>query len=263
MAIIIEKDYSETEIADCRVLYDTLVRAHENCAGAGMIVSKGAVRDCDCELVYRFVRELIYARVPRRFWGIPWDDVALLRECLDTSQDMEVWEKLRADGYTESCMIYGLSGSGKTALLSRLAHEYIATHRHTGIVCYITADEIIEFSRKDELKIYLDRMSGANVVLIDELTKCSRTDWALMQLDGWLRKLYDNGAVLYITCSDDLDSIAKTCGVHLSSFVRKISQSVVVNYHGKSAFSVLQGSSALLGSTQLVHAAREFSQSSR
>ncbi len=227
MALIIEKDFSEVEVAECAVLYESIVKTHDKCAGSGMVKEGEGVADCDCEAIFKYVRSLIYSRLPRRFWGVPFASASKL---FDQDKEQAKFDSL-VTLFNRSCILMGLPGSGKTSALTLVGKAAL----WAGVnVLYLTADDLLGFVRKDsEHKIYLDRLAGSDIVLFDNLTRYNKSEWANGQIELNLRKIHDGGASLVIASAMTLDELRDSLSENLAVFLEKFDNRIIVNYTGK------------------------------
>lgn len=230
--MIIEKDFKDSEIFDIGVLHTELVKGHKDCAGSGLaFVDDNKVVDCECESVFNYLKELIYANIPKGFWGVPVNSAYDYGFFLDNNQLPE-----------SSYHIVGVPGGGKTALMSLLGKLAIFKGKS---VFYITAENILRLSRSDDSLV--DRMCGASIILIDALDKYNRSNWADGQIEYVLRNLADKGKIIYVATSaldEELKSevgkgIYEFLGIHLSlqvgiEYTKKLKSLRVVDYFDKS-----------------------------
>lgn len=227
MALIVEQHYSDVEIAECSRLYNVIVRGHDDCAGTGMRVVDSGVIDCECEAVYKYIKQLIYSRLPRRFWGVDsWVHT------VDVSEH-SMFSKWLMPDVRGSCV---LSGTGKTSLMTLIGKAGIWQGQR---VFYLTSENLLEYRRKDsENKIFLDRLAGADIVLLDNLTQYHKSEWATGQIEYCLRNLHDDGTHIIIASSHSLSELDRLTSQGLASFIEKLELELVIEYTGKGDLEV-------------------------
>lgn len=231
MTLIMERDFSDAEITECKMLRNTIVSSHEFCDGVGMVLheSEEGVEDCDCEAVYKYVKSLVYARLPKRYWTVAYNSKKYL---LDTDADLKLFDKMLKENLIGcSSVIFGEPGTGKTALLSLIGKIAIWLKK---LVFYLTAEDLLDYVRKDiEHKVFVDRMAGADIILLDDVTKFNKSEWAIGQIEYNLRKFYDNGANLIVTSTLPIEAIEETYSKGLASIMRRLDKVLMVEWTGK------------------------------
>lgn len=229
MALIVEKDFSEMEITECKLLYDSLVKSHEICNGTGLSHIGNGIADCDCEAVFKYLKSMIYSRLPRRFWAVDYDS---RKDLFEDAKDISSIEKMFNEGkIKDSFFVMGDAGRGKTAAMVLIGKIAIWNKLN---VFYLTSEDLLDFIRKDsENKIYLDRLSGADIILFDNLTGYHKSEWATGQIEFNLRKFHDNGANIIISSPTVIEDLIDVLSMSLVNFLSRINKIIVVDYKGK------------------------------
>ena len=230
MEFIIEKFFSESEVTECRHLYNKLVQTHELCQGSGMLLEGDQIRDCECEAVFKYVKQLIYSQIPRRYWFANFKKIDAL---LVTNEERKlIKDMIKKQKVSQSMLICGKSVSGKTSLLSIIGKIGIWFNQ---IVVYTTVEDFLDMLRKDspEHKLYLDRIMGAQILLIDNTTLFKSTEWAQNQLEHYLKKFYDNGMQLIFALDKPSDQLESIFSDGLFQFINKIATVLVASYEGR------------------------------
>jgi DNA replication protein DnaC len=99
---------------------------------------------------------------------------------------------------TENVLVFGRSGSGKTHLLSAIAHELIQTHekRIRFTTCSLLIQELLLAKRELKLSRYLKRMSRYDGFLIDEVGYIQQNRDEMEVLLTLLADRYERGSVM-------------------------------------------------------------------
>jgi hypothetical protein len=213
---IIERDYTQDEISSCGLLYNKIVRQHKACNGTGLVLDEDQVSLCDCENIYKYVQTLMYSNIPKGHWGV--------------ASNLNIYEnkkhyKLVVDSLPDSN--WGITGLGKTTALVSLAKLAISKGYN---VFYLKAETLLKYIRNDETagSVYLERTYGADLILIDDLDKYTKSDWASNQLNLFISARVDAGQGIIISLSDvsDANKIKLTSSDKLLGWLR-------VNFNAK------------------------------
>jgi hypothetical protein len=207
--MIIEKDFSDNEIFEISELYTRLVKAHDLCSGTGLSYTKeNRVENCICESVFNFCKELIYANIPKGYWGVCIKD---LENYFIVSSEYKTFKNIC---FEESALFGGISGSGKTSFLSLLGKLAIFDRKSA---FYTTSENLLKILKNDE--ILVDRIYGAEIILLDSLEKYIKSSWASGQIEYLLRNLKDRGKVIYIATSVFKNELENLVGSGIAEFI--------------------------------------------
>lgn len=146
-----EPEYSPEELTVIAGLYKDIVKTHSLCEGTGIIFKDDKFSDCDCVKSYNYTKALILSRIPKRHWNVK---VTGYDEILS-----EVYDGIPV-------IITGDSGSGKTRFMSASAKAMILDRKR---VYYTDGAELADLLEANDDNIYRGRLTGANVVCIDEI----------------------------------------------------------------------------------------------
>lgn len=99
---------------------------------------------------------------------------------------------------TENVLVFGRSGSGKTHLLSAIAHELIQRHekRIRFTTCSLLVQELLLAKRDLKLARYLKRMARYDGLIIDEVGYIQQSRDEMEVLFTLLADRYERGSVL-------------------------------------------------------------------
>lgn len=188
--IIREKEYTSDEIELCSELYQEIVKRHKICNGLGINKKGDDIIDCECEYVYKYVKELVFARVPKGFWALSLVDV------ISNELESFIMTKVNCNS-----LISGVSNSGKTTLLCYLAKYFIQYYDR--VVC-LTGSSILDMLR-DKDRTLIDRVYSSKYVFIDDVDKFDKYGKNIDQVEIFLRKLYDKGIICIIVVADNVN----------------------------------------------------------
>ncbi len=99
---------------------------------------------------------------------------------------------------TENVLVFGRSGSGKTHLVSAIAHELIQTHekRIRFTTCSLLVQELLLAKRELKLARYLKRMARYDGLVIDEVGYIQQNRDEMEVLFTLLADRYERGSVM-------------------------------------------------------------------
>jgi DNA replication protein DnaC len=152
-------------------------------------------RECEVRRTNRIARLL-------RDSGLPLEKTfsTFNRDRLPRAQNAQVTSLL--DGSflerTENVLVFGRSGSGKTHLVSAIAHELIQTHekRIRFTTCSLLVQELLLAKRELKLSRYLKRMSRYDGLFIDEVGYIQQNRDEMEVLFTLLADRYERGSVM-------------------------------------------------------------------
>lgn len=152
-------------------------------------------RECEVRRTNRIARLL-------RDSGLPLEKTfsTFNRDRLPRAQNAQVTTLL--DGSflerTENVLVFGRSGSGKTHLVSAIAHELIQTHekRIRFTTCSLLVQELLLAKRELKLSRYLKRMSRFDALVIDEVGYIQQNRDEMEVLFTLLADRYEHGSVM-------------------------------------------------------------------
>ena len=152
-------------------------------------------RECEVRRTNRIARLI-------RESGLPLEKTfsTFNRDRLPRAQNAQVTTLL--DGSflerTENVLVFGRSGSGKTHLVSAIAHELIQTHekRIRFTTSSLLVQELLLAKRELKLSRYLKRMSRYDGLLIDEVGYIQQNRDEMEVLFTLLADRYERGSVM-------------------------------------------------------------------
>lgn len=194
-----DRDYTKEEISFCASIYHEIFKNDE-------------LLETELVLVYRYIREMVFAGIPKKFWNV---------EILSNKDEKEFCLR------SESCFISAKSNRGKTYKLASVAKFLIWLGKK---IYFIRTDfylkELIAYNSKEnqESKIILDRMKNADVILFDDVDKFDRgsNNWILYLFERELSNFIDSGKIIYFSASVMPNDLKDVLGSSLiSDLIRK------------------------------------------
>lgn len=152
-------------------------------------------RECEVRRTNRIARLL-------RDSGLPLEKtfVTFNRDRLPRAQNAQLTSLLDGSflGRAENVLVFGRSGSGKTHLVSALAHELIHTRerRIRFTTCSLLVQELLLAKRELKLSRYLKRMSRYDALVIDEVGYIQQNRDEMEVLFTLLADRYERGTVM-------------------------------------------------------------------
>lgn len=221
--LIVEKEYSTHEILMCQQLFNQIVVQHRDCDGTGLQVVKDKISDCTCKSTYDYLLELIYARLPRGFWNVSLKQIKNLLH----KDHIDFAAKLTTDFKLFSGVVMGNPLTGKTSFLTIVGKLAILNKRN---VMYITPEDIIQGSKQDADKIFLNRLIGMDLVLLDGIENFNlQYDNQVLLVESTLKKLTDRGVQVIVTTGLLPDQIKSKLPEGLETFLKKLSNIFVTD----------------------------------
>lgn len=152
-------------------------------------------RECEVRRTNRIARLLRDSALPLEKTFSTFD-----RDRLPRAQNAQVTSLLSGSflNRTENVLVFGRSGSGKTHLISAIAHELIHTQekRIRFTTCSILVQELLVAKRDLKLPRYLKRMSRYDGLVIDEVGYIQQSRDEMEVLFTLLADRYERGSVM-------------------------------------------------------------------
>src|SRR3972149_3122609 len=118
--------YSEEKKKIVLDIRNSLVESCEDCKGTGYIPAstEGCVYRCDCMVIFRYLKELVKAGIPKDYWSL-----SLKRLSVDESYKLIIkkYIKLLDNAVTKGMGLtfVGTNGVGKTSFMQVIGKEAI------------------------------------------------------------------------------------------------------------------------------------------
>jgi hypothetical protein len=207
------KEFTKSEIELISNLYDKIVKRHDVCDGTGAVINEsGSAEDCFCVVVHRYIRELIFANIPRKFWEVP--------VTVPMINFLEVDLSLLNDGGS----IHGLPGSGKTMFLSYLAKTFLQDKARVSFFKMSDLENFIKHESDVDSIIYFDRLLSSDVLLLDDIEdfEFGKDFWISKKIERVLSKMVDSGKSIYFSTSQPNINEIKKFNISLGQLCEKI-----------------------------------------
>lgn len=195
------------------------------CDGTGYLPAKeGQVYRCDCLVVFRWVKELIKAGIPKDYWH-------LSLETLDIEQRVKkfiatyVNNILSARRNGLGMVLMGSNGTGKTSLMAEVA-KHALSKLYT--VRYFSMDQYITALYKKDMEL-VAWMEAGDFLLIDELEKQQNTKTTIKTIDEFMRRMFNAGKCLLIGTNWTKERIQSALGESTFSLFQRRNKFVLVS----------------------------------
>ena len=215
-----DREYSKSEATLIYSLFDkTISSCDQNCFD-GWILKKDMLEAnmCSCRKIFLFLKELVYARIPREYWHLEFEDLELAPPHIRLlflkylkNYDIAVDKGL-------SIGFIGNNGVGKTFLLSELGKEAILRGYK---VIYVTTQDYISYKMVDD-KYNIGRVHDADIILLDEIDKPYRkkgSDYVLSSLENFFRNTLPKNKIVNIATNWKEEDIKRELGRSIYSIM--------------------------------------------
>lgn len=187
------REFTKSEIKTIGELFQNTVKTHNECEGNGAVMSDdetGAV-SCDCTYSFNYLRDLIYARIPRKFWE------------LELVKDFSKYLDGNLSLLTSGGSIHGMPGIGKTRFLSFLGKFFIKEKKRVTYFSMFDIESIVKNEESEDSVILMERLMNSNVLLLDEIEnfEFGKDFWVSKKVKRILNKFSDSGNSIYFTTS--------------------------------------------------------------
>lgn len=153
-------------------------------------------KECDCLLVFNFVKELVLSRIPESYWFLDYKKFKI-----KSSIKMLIVEYMKninsAFSNNLGFVFFGNNGTGKTSTMTSIGIQAILKQYK---IIYVRMKEIIDniFLEKEELK---ERVKEADVILLDEFDKLyhKSREWNIYNIDDFIRENIDKRSIIICT----------------------------------------------------------------
>ena len=194
-----------------------VVEGCEQCGGSGyQSEGVGEVSRCDCMLIFRYLKELVKARIPKDYWTLTLKDLQVDN---DYKKFVRVYvknmERAKANGL--GMVLSGKNGIGKTSMMCELAKMAIV---HGYSVSYFTLSSYITaLYQKDQER--LNAFEDADFLLIDELDKQADGKNLVKTVDEFLRRMFNSGKSLILGTNWSEAELGEQLGESTVSLLRR------------------------------------------
>lgn len=226
---------NQQQIEDLEKMKAFVVDRHERCGGTGY-VDGGR---CACMNVFRYMKELYKAGIPRTFWGARPAE-------LEFPAVAEKWAQAYIEKMDQAVQsgalgfVYlGPNGVGKTSVAVEFLKECIVLGKRCS---YVIADSLKRSLFADD-DPDARRVKESEIIVVDELDKVyvkAGSDWAQKTIENFFRETIPHGKVFIVISNMTEKELAEMFGPSTWSLLSRSLK--VVNFGGKDAAVVRQGS---------------------
>jgi DNA replication protein DnaC len=214
--------YTPDMFGELKRIRKEVIEKHDACKGSGFVVVKDKPDFCVCTKVYSYLKELIYAEIPRTYWTFKLSELKVD----DTYKKfIHMYFENLDNALTQALgvIFLGPNGVGKTAMMCEIGKEAIVR----GIVpYYITTQRYINLAMKTSpsIGLYHPLNSDARIVLLDEVDKAyikEGSDYVPKTFEDFLRATISSGKVVIAASNEDEAGLESLFGQSTLSMVRR------------------------------------------
>lgn len=219
--------YSEEMKNRLYMVKSRIVSTHKHCGGTGITQTESEISECICMKVFRYVKALIVARIPRSYWTLSLNKLTKIEIAYRKFIKMYLDKFDNAIDRGLGIFFLGVNGIGKTALACEIAKYAIIEQKG---VRYVTAQYYIDLLMKQE-EHAVDVFANKDVVVFDELDKAyikEGSTFVPKKIEDFLRRTLSAGTIV-ILCTNmnedsedrDEETIQTTFGDSLLSMLKR------------------------------------------
>lgn len=205
----------QNQIYDLR---DLLVLSHAECGGKGYVPGpyEGSVYRCDCMIQFRYLKELIKARLPKSpYWTLRFDELKIDSDAkTDIRKYLKNIERAKDNGL--GLIFYGQNGTGKTSSMVEIGKEAIVRGFN---VRYFTLDTYITAVLKNNRTLVEDLEFG-DFLLVDEIDKVEN-DKLVSMIEEFLRRMSNAGKSMILSSNWEYGEFAERMKQSTESLLRR------------------------------------------
>ncbi len=196
--------------AEEKLLYSLYEKTITNCnkCDDGWLINDEL---CSCRQIFIYLKELVYARIPREYWHLRFIDLQLAPPHVKAMFLKYIKNYSTAVDQGLALGFIGNNGVGKTFLLCELGREAIIRGYN---VIYVTTQDYIEYKMTDD-KYNIDRVENTDIILLDEIDKPYRkkgSDYVLTQLENLFRSKLPKNRIINIATNWKEEDIKRELG---------------------------------------------------
>jgi DNA replication protein DnaC len=212
--------YTQEMFSELKRMRKEIVEHHEDCHGAGFVETDGKPDFCICTKVFSYVKELVYAEIPRTYWTFK---LAELKVEDSYKKFIHMYFENLDNALIQALGIIflGPNGVGKTAMMCEIGKEAIVR----GIVpYYITTQRYINMAMKSGPDVLVRASSDARIVLLDEVDKAyikEGSDYVPKTFEDFLRATISSGRIVIAASNEDEAGLESLLGQSTLSMVRR------------------------------------------
>ena len=155
-------------------------------------------KPCSCRMIFVYLKELVYARIPREYWSQSIKDLDVQPESASILVDRYIDNFETAARKGKGMCFLGSNGIGKTSLLIEIGKRSVQLGFDT---IYVTVQDYINHKMINDYDNLSRIEEQAKVVLLDELDKPYKkkgSDYVVAQIENLFRSLIPRDIVVCV-----------------------------------------------------------------
>jgi hypothetical protein len=197
-----EKEFITVELSDLSHYCASIVNNHKECEGRGVRLKDGSKNQfevCDCVVVFDYVKELVYSRLPKRHWDVKLTYKSFVK--FASAEQKKIFGEFYEDPFGQNFVIEAGLMFGKTRALTMIGKHSILSGMN---VFYITSSDLINCIKEDsnDNSVLMERLKNADLVLVDDVDRIPKYEWAAGILIKELKIMFDRGVASVVCLSD-------------------------------------------------------------
>jgi DNA replication protein DnaC len=221
--------YTKETYQHLQTLALDIIGNHDECDRTGWKEDQ----PCECLQVFRYIKKLYLAGVPKQYWDLKLEDLQVKKERKEqVKRYLENGDNAIVKGL--GFLFSGESGVGKTALVVEILKHFIVEGYE---VLYTTAAKVLEQVMQDGMNFDASSFLKYSAVAIDELDKLyfkQSSEFAQRKVEHVFRSLLSGGKVLLICTNWTEKEIGETFG---GAFVSLLKRSLLFLYFSGDDYS--------------------------
>jgi DNA replication protein DnaC len=214
------REITDAQAAELRTYYKLTVEHCTKCGGS-------AAEECECSVVYAWIRELVKASIPPHYWNIR---KLTLPKAVAGELEKYLAALNNATANSIGMLFCGDSGVGKTTAMCHIGKTALKAGKTT---TYLLAAELNKLANRikcgDSDASALDELLFADILLLDEFDKLTITDSARQNILNAVKERL--GKVWIIATNYDEKEIEDTFGSAMMSLLRR--HTIIIPFVGK------------------------------
>ncbi len=193
------------------------------CNGTGYLAADNGVYRCECLIVFRWVKELLKAGIPKDYWHLSMEELEVDKSVKTfIARYINNIDSARLNGL--GMVFVGPNGTGKTSIMAEIAkHALLKSYavRYFALEQYITA----LYKKRDAL---VEWYEAGDFLLIDELDKQANTKTTVRTIDEFMRRMFNAGKCLLLAANWKKDHVVEALGQSTFSLFQRRNKIVSV-----------------------------------
>ncbi len=173
-----------------------LVEVCSICNGTGYLEADDGVYRCECLTMFRWVKELIKAGIPKDYWHLSMEELEIDPRVKGfIAKYINNLESAKRNGL--GFVFVGANGTGKTSMMTEIAKHALLKQYS---VRYFTMEQYITalYKKRDEMVAWYE---ASDFLLIDEMDKQPNTKTVIRTIDEFIRRMFNAGKCLLLAAN--------------------------------------------------------------